>query len=342
MKKIMYLLLVVTMFTQCGPPTGDVITKDNIVSMSEELTVDDGISQLQDSSLNVLATMRQGRSSFIELINVNPTKLDMTMRNLVVGESDFNKAIDDLFIYFQENQVTYDDLLWEIERREKAQDQWQSKKDSIDALIEAECMRLHDQAKGRADSLSQLASFKVIGIKPYEIDYRDKIQVTVEANHYSGKPIEAVDFRIKLIDKLGDEIVSLGMAVSDRWQGSKKWYFNYDQYDYDRREIYKTLSETRMSQIGSQEFEITKINVDGEIIENDINYSLGLYDETNMTPGYCVYMEDVHPLNVAKEALGDGPGNKGYPHIRRVSMSFASLIDMGGALRESFKNALSN
>lgn len=338
MKTYAYLLLVVTMYVQCSSPTEQIITPDNVVEVSEEMSMEDGLSMQQDSVLNVLATLHQGRSQFLNLLNSSGfTEVDLG--KFLVGETDFNKSIDDLFIYYQENQVTYADLLAEIESRQVLLDQYQRKVDSIDALIEAECLLLHDRAAARADSLAKLARFSVTNISPYREDYTDYMAVTVKAENLSGKPIEAVNFTVKLFDKLGDQIVDLRLSSSNKLTGNRTLYYYYKEYDYDRREIYKALEETSMTHIGDQTFEITKVNLDGQVIENDINYSLGLFEETNRTPGYCVYMDSEHPLKLSKDSLGDPPGFDDYPHILRMSQTASSLVDMGAALRESMKEA---
>jgi hypothetical protein len=334
MKKLSIVLLLALLAIGCTKVENKKITKSGIENDLNNLNENYQLTSLQDSLLTKLVAYSKGREYFIEYYYIPE---DAT--KFLVDNDEFDNITSKLFEEIEETQLSYGAFLNEISDYELSKEKGKTKLDSLYILVDKECLKLQSEIDSTNKLLENIVTFKLLNIEPFTYKYRDYISVSLLATNNSGKTVEAVNFNIKIYNKLNELKTTLICTSSKPFSKSRKLSYEYEEYDYDRRDIYKALEQTTMSSVGKIEQVIKRINLDGEIIgKNQINFKYKTYDNLF---GYCPYIDDTDDLMIKIES--QKYKNKAIIEnfktmnlIDKESKSFVSLNAFQQKLKEAF------
>lgn len=338
MKKSILIISVIT-FTlySCSNTNEKLISKQSIESDYNSLKENNQLSGRQDSVLTSLVSLAKGREEYIKQNN-----LDENTSKLLVSEDEFKKVTDELFQKFTSSETKYGDLLNEVNDYEKDQRLGSKMLDSLYTLVDQRCSEIQSEIDSTNIVLNKLIEFKLQTIKSGTYNYRDYVGVSILATNKSGKTVEAVSFNVTIYDKLDEAITTLRCTSSKRFNNSSNLYYEYEEYDYDRRDIYKALEQTTMRRVGRIEQQIRRINLNGEILGKDranIKYS-----SPNTLDGTCLYLDLEGDNKLSKAIEQQKEKNqqlissyKTLNSITSISTSLISLENFQKSLRDALK-----
>lgn len=333
MKSSFYFITFLSIFILgCSKISDKIIDKDTIVNDYADLKTEQKLTEKQENILNLLENLAKGRSQFIK-----ERDLDENAVKILVDEDEFNKVTTELFDEFKKSGITYNELLEEITNYEKDEKSGKEKLDSLYLLVDKECQKIQNEVDSLAQEINKYVEFKLQNIKSGTHSYRDYVGVSILATNKSGKTVEAVSFNLTLYDKLDQKITTLILSSSKRFNNSTNLYYEYEEYDYDRRDIYKALEQTTMRRIGRVEQNIRRINLDGQILGKDqINFE---YKTPETLFGYCPYLEKDHELlnAITDQEIKNQEILNSYKTIKKITDVSKSLINY-----ENIKKSLSD
>lgn len=315
---ILALTLLIALLTSCSRTLDNKIDFGTIEKDIKEIkaTNPDFDSTKTDILDNLLA-LSKGRDNYIKVIAGRIQIKDgaTSLGKYVVEEDKFKEIVDNLFDHFKANNITYRAFLTEIDSLKSLEDKYDNKLKSVYEKIDKLCNEKQKEAderdkKGKeiGEKLNTMVDLEVISIKETKWDYRDVVEVQIKMTNKTNKPIEAIGFKITLTDKLGEELADLAFKSNNRFTTTRVASYIYDEYEHS--DIYKALRNTKVSHITAKK-EISKINIDGEIISAhpdnyttllDINHA---YKTPKTLNGYCPYLDKENELvkiiDVSKE-----------------------------------------
>lgn len=332
---LLIIVLLSILIFGCSKTTDKLINKETIESDYKSLSEEGILTGRQDTVLNMLVTLSKGRNEYIKKNDLNEDAA-----KILVDEEEFSKVTGELFNELKSSEVRYGDLLSEIATLESDQKKGQRKIDSLYVLVDNRCTELQKEIDSSSQVLNKLVNFKLQNIKSGTYNYRDYVGVSILATNNSGKTVEAVSFNLKIYDKLDEVITTLICTSSQRFNNSSNLYYEYEEYDYDRRDIYKALEQTSMRRVGRTEQNIRRINLDGEILGKDqINFS---YESPKSLIGFCPYINENDELMMEIEAQQTRNeqliGNyKSLKKITEISKSLISLENIQKSLLDALR-----
>lgn len=315
----------------------DSATIENDVQAIKEKFPD--LDSLKLNILDNLVIISKGREAYVSEIESRLEDSEYSVDKIVVDKDIFNEEKENIFNYFKAQNVSYNQLLAEIDTVNMIDERYEMKAQDIYQEIDQFCIEKQKEIEEREKKaeeiktkLNEMVDLKIIGIRETEYDYRDVVEVKIQMTNKTSKPIEAISFNMVLTDKLGNKLATLRCRSNDRFVNSDVGYWTYERWD--RSEIYNALKNTKLSHITTKQ-EITKINHGGELISayDDIDDLLVInyeYETPEKLNGYCPYLEDEDELNIQLEKLKSEKEKeieKATPIINKYQEMTTKLVD---------------
>lgn len=341
MRKIYSLLLTLTvLFTSCTSVLDNKIESStiepNVQQIKEKLPK---LDSLKLEILESLVTLNKGREAFISELEEKMKDSEYSLENMIVPEETFNEQRNNMFNYLKAEEITFNDLLSEIDTVNVINNRFDievkdvyEKIDSFCIEKQKEIMERELKAKEIKTKLNSMVDLKIISIRETERDYRDVVEVKIQMTNKTSKPIEAISFNMEITDKLGNKLATLRCRSNDRFVKSDIGYWVYERWD--QSDTYTALKNTKLSHISTKQ-DISKVNHGGELIsayDNTNGLLVINYDYT--TPeklhGYCPYLEDNDELKTELEKLKEKKEKeieKSTPIINKYQTITSKLVD---------------
>jgi hypothetical protein len=342
MRKNYYLVLAVIAFaiTSCSSPFDEKIELSNLESNIQKIKENkNDLDSLKLNILDNLITLSKGRDAYVSELEKKSDNSDYSFEKLIVNESKFKEQKENLFNYFKAEEITFGQLLSEIDTVNLIKDKYDLEAQDLYKKIDMYCVEKQkeiEQKEKEAEKikiqLNKMVDLKIISIRETEYSYRDVVEVKIKMTNKTSKPIEAIGFNMVLTDKLGNKLATLRCRSNDRFVNSDVGYWTYGRYD--QSETYKALKNTKLSHISTKQ-EISKINHGGELISayDDIDDLLVInyeYKTPEKLFGYCPYLDEKDDLNIELEKLKNKKEKeieKSTPILNKYQNMTSKLVD---------------
>jgi hypothetical protein len=341
MRNIYALLLPITvLITSCTSILDNRIESSTIESNVQQIKKKyPELDSLKLEILEGLVIFNKGREAYISRLEEKMKDAEYSVEKMIVPEEAFNEQRDNLFNYLKSEEISFNNLLSEIDTVNAINDRFDIEAQVIYMKTDSFCIEKQKEIEEREQKvkeiktkLNSMVDLKIISIRETERDYRDVVEVKIQMINKTSKPIEAISFNMEITDKLGNKLATLRCRSNDRFVKSDVGYWTFGRWD--ESDIYKALRNTKLSHISTKQ-EISKINHGGELISvyDDIEDLLVInYDYT--TPeklyGYCPYLEDTDELKTELERLKEKKEKeieKSTPIINKYQTITSKLID---------------
>jgi len=312
MKKENCLIIIIMalIFSSCSTILNEKIEpstlEDNVRIIKEKYP---DLDSLKVDILDKLIYFNKGRDAYISELESIMEDSEFSLKSFIVDEEKFNEQKDNLFNYFEAQEISFGELLAEIDTIHAINDRFDNEAQDLYQKIDAYCSEKQKEIEAsekKAEEikarLNEMVDLKIISIRETEYDYSDVIEVKIQMTNKTSKPIEAISFNMELTDKLGNKLATLGCKSNDRFVNSDVGYWIYDRWD--NSEIYNSLKNTRLSHITTKS-EISKINHGGELISayDDLLIINFEYETPEKLDGYCPYLDDTDELKIELDKL---------------------------------------
>jgi len=326
----------------CSNPTDKAILIGSVLEDIPEIRKELGESDtMQIDYLDFLEATSTGRIGLVSYMEgTMPEYYD-----IVVQEPEFSSARENMFNYYQQNNVTYAQMFVALDSARANTDRLKVKLNSTFEKLDSACLEIqnsrrtrYDGFKLKSDSLNDLVGIELISVRKTEVDYTDYVQVRIKMTNNTSQKVEAILFTMILTDKLGSEIAELRCSSNDAFQTEDVGSWAYSRWE--RSEVYDALKNMSAEHLSS-DVEILKLNLNGELIDISEEYMSIPEDEDYKTPnklnGSCPYIDQDHPL--IKELNGiqseASAGISRIPLYKVYTEQSLKFLDVRGALRKS-------
>jgi len=310
MKKLVILALSTLILIGCSEKIDHAITKDNIELDIDELLNQASTSRDKISFLLTFYSMVGGPDSLAAFFQTKNPAREVSHE---VSGADYFFNIKKLQNYYIENDVTFRNVFAEYDSIEKVEIQYNPLFNSLFFLIDSVCQSKQDSidnemeiAKANADELENSISTKIVSVKKYESNYRDKLSIGVEVSKNTQKTIDAVSFQILGFDKLNNQIFEQGLKINETLEPKSVYYWTFTEYEanYDK---FKYINSENLR----YETKVLKIYIDGTVLMPEVarimidfhSTLFGSYNRPDLLEGECVHLDSNHQYLVQLEDL---------------------------------------
>lgn len=310
MKKLVILALSTLILIGCSEKIDHVITKDNI-----ELDIDELLNQASTSreKINFLLTFNSMVAGPDSLAAFFKTKNPAREVSQMVSGADYFFNIKKLQNHYIENDVTFRNVFAEYDSIEKVEIRYNPLFNSLFFLIDSVCQSKQDSidnemkiAKANADELENSISAKIVSVKKYESNYRDKLSIGVEVSKNTQKTVDAVSFQICGFDKLNNQIFEQNLKITETLEPKSVYYWTFTEYEANYDKIKYINSENLR-----YETKVLKISIDGTVLMPEVarlmvdflSTFFGSYNRPDLLIGECVHLDSNYQYLVQLEDL---------------------------------------
>lgn len=279
----------------CGcNPLSEQIDRNNLKNdISKIKAKNPELPSNQIQMLDELVILTEGRDAYCKSRSHMPS-------DLVVPEPEFEKAVAEFFDYCKENNITYEELLAQMEQSSEISKIRQPELDKLEKEVDEICPSLKKEWDDFENHLNSIAKIRLIKINTIDAPTGHLVQLDLNVTNKTNQPINAIQCGVRFNDKFGKEVTfkKLIGSTTIRSNSSQTLYFPF--YEKDDPETYN-LFRGKNPDMYNIQYQILKINHGGEIMpEGD---GLFFHYHSDPLPGYCPYITSNHELKMKEERI---------------------------------------